>query len=522
MKTNKFIYFICLTIIGLIASCTDETVQPLIPEFSSDVKEIIVGENIIFKDESLGDPSKWNWYFEGGSPASSILFSPTVKYEVPGTYSVRLVVGRGNDSVVVNKENYVVVNYPSEIVVDFTVDKTIGTNEDQFSFTDKSVGYPSEWLWEFTSGEGIVETSTEQNPVLQFKPGIYSLTLTVKNPNVTSSKTITDYLIVIDKYSVSADIGSETRNTYAGGSIQFQDKSSGNATEWAWTFEGGTPSTSSEQNPIVFYSSPGKYKVTLNTSNEVNSSTIEKEQYIVVIPSEELVMYFPFDGSNKDAGPNQLDPEILNKGNSEINFKGDPRFTDNRADGRSAARFTSVDANNYAILSIPETDHLDFQTSDFTVSFWVKLPQISKNAAVFHHGSGPGARPDNENRQAWFRFQPSNQFVRFAVEQKGKSGNWAEYTQKRMDDDVWHHYVCVYKTEGTRKNSYMYIDGILATSSLGKDIKTIDKTPYLIGANYRYTNGVFSPENFLNGSIDDYILYKRALSEEEVIELYNY
>ncbi|WP_286880261.1 PKD domain-containing protein [Proteiniphilum sp. UBA7639] len=522
MKTIKSIFFICFVLIGFMAACTDEVDQPLIPEFSSDVKEIVVGENIVFKDESLGEPSKWNWYFEGGTPASSILFSPTVKYEVPGTYSVRLVVVRGNDSVVVNKEDYVVVDYPSEIITDFTVDKTIGTNEDQFSFTDISEGYPTEWFWEFITQEGVVVTSTEQNPSLNFEPGIYSVKLTVKNPNISSSKTVSDYLTIIDKYSVAADFGAVSRNTYAGGSIQFQDKTSGNAAEWEWTFEGGTPSSSTEQNPLITYSSPGKYKVTLKSSNAVNTSTIEKEQFTVVIPSENLVMYLPFDGSSHDAGPHQLNPEILNKGIAEIKFDANSRFTGKNAEGYSAAQFMSVDANNYAVLSIPETDYLDFQTADFTVAFWVKLPQISKNAAIFHHGSGPGARPDNENRQSWFRFQPSGQFARFCVEQKGKAGNWVEYTEKRMDDNLWHHYVCIYKEEGGKKNGYMYIDGVLEASSLGKDIKTIDKTPYVIGANYRFTNGLFAPENFLSGYIDDYILYKRALSEEEAIKLYTY
>jgi hypothetical protein len=68
----------------------------------------------------------------------------------------------------------------------------------------------------------------------------------------------------------------------------------------------------------------------------------------------------------------------------------------------------------------------------------------------------------------------------------------------------------------------MYIDGELKVSNTGKDIKTIDGTPYYIGCNYRYLNGNFNPENFLNGMLDDYILYNRALTDEEARALYTY
>lgn len=520
MKAIKSIFFICFAIIGLMVACTDDIKQPLSAEFSSDVVEIMIGEKVTFKDESLGKPTKWNWYFEGGTPASSILFSPTVTYDTPGTYAVRLVVGRGNDSVSVNKDAYIVVNHPSEITVDFFADKTTATNEDIIEFKDLSVGYPTEWLWEFTPEEGNIVTSTEQNPSLRFEPGIYDVKLTATNPNTSSSKTVSKYLTIIDKHSVAADFGAVTRNTFAGGNIKFQDKSSGNATEWLWTFEGGTPSTSTEQNPVVTYSSPGKYKVTLVSSNDVNASTMEKEDFVVVIPSEDLVMYFPFDGSAQDAGPNQLHPEILNKGNTEIKFDASSRFTGSNSEGRSAAQFMSADANNYAILSVPESDLLDFQESDFTVSFWAKVPTISRNTAVFHHGAAPGT--PNASRQSWFRFQPSGNFVVFCVEHTGRAGNWVEYKEKRMDDGEWHHYVCIYKTIDGQKTGYMYIDGVLVLTNENKPMKSIYKAPYYIGCNYRFTSGNFAPENFLNGFLDDYILYNRALTDQEAKDLYTY
>ncbi len=47
--------------------------------------------------------------------------------------------------------------------------------------------------------------------------------------------------------------------------INFTDPND-NTTEWLWTFAGGNPTTSTEQNPVITYSDPGDYQVTLNTS----------------------------------------------------------------------------------------------------------------------------------------------------------------------------------------------------------------------------------------------------------------
>ncbi len=70
-----------------------------------------------------------------------------------------------------------------------------------------------------------------------------------------------------------------------GGKINFIDKSSGNPSSWKWTFEGGFPSTSTEQNPTnISYSSPGSYKVSLTVSDGANSNTETKTNYIVVYP----------------------------------------------------------------------------------------------------------------------------------------------------------------------------------------------------------------------------------------------
>ena len=51
---------------------------------------------------------------------------------------------------------------------------------------------------------------------------------------------------------------------------------------WEWTFEGGNPATSTEQNPSVSYSEPGEYTVTLVAHNAYGEDTKTKTGYITV------------------------------------------------------------------------------------------------------------------------------------------------------------------------------------------------------------------------------------------------
>lgn len=65
--------------------------------------------------------------------------------------------------------------------------------------------------------------------------------------------------------------------------VQFNDLSSGPASSWSWTFQGGSPSTSTAQNPIVFYQNAGTYEVTLEVTNTAGNDTEVRSGYIQVV-----------------------------------------------------------------------------------------------------------------------------------------------------------------------------------------------------------------------------------------------
>ena len=70
--------------------------------------------------------------------------------------------------------------------------------------------------------------------------------------------------------------------------IQFTDQSfsSGTISGWNWSFTGGTPATSTSQNPTVMYTSPGSYSVSLTVTDANGVATLTKTTYIQITTAQ--------------------------------------------------------------------------------------------------------------------------------------------------------------------------------------------------------------------------------------------
>jgi len=86
--------------------------------------------------------------------------------------------------------------------------------------------------------------------------------------------------------SICAPIADFTANKNLlceGVSVTFTDFSyNGTATSWEWNFTGGTPATSTDQNPVVIYPATGTYNVTLKASNSFGDNIKTKTNFIHV------------------------------------------------------------------------------------------------------------------------------------------------------------------------------------------------------------------------------------------------
>ena len=79
-----------------------------------------------------------------------------------------------------------------------------------------------------------------------------------------------------------ADFTTDKITIYENGSASFTDLSTNAPTAWSWTFDGGTPSSSTLKNPVVNYKTSGKYDVTLVVTNANGNSTKIRTEYITV------------------------------------------------------------------------------------------------------------------------------------------------------------------------------------------------------------------------------------------------
>ncbi len=97
----------------------------------------------------------------------------------------------------------------------------------------------------------------------------------------------------VEDYTVNVNVGSGgnapvanfTSNVTTGNApltVNFMDSSTNNPTGWSWNFPGGSPSTSTVQNPTVVYNTPGTYTVTLTASNAAGGDVETKTGYITV------------------------------------------------------------------------------------------------------------------------------------------------------------------------------------------------------------------------------------------------
>ena len=224
---------------------------------------------VTFSDASTSNVDTWQWNFVGGIPATSTEANPTVTYQTPGSYDVVLYVFNEAGSDTIIQENAITVQPFPEADFNFEVDGTMA------SFSNLSL-FAEDYNWDF--GNGMM--STLENPEINFEEdGIYEVSLTISND--CGEETITKTITIVTP--PTAAFNSEETTGCVPFTIQFFNQSSNNTTSLKWTFEGGSPSTSTANNPIVTYNTPGSYTVALQALNSAGESTQTIEDYITIL-----------------------------------------------------------------------------------------------------------------------------------------------------------------------------------------------------------------------------------------------
>jgi gliding motility-associated-like protein len=199
-------------------------------------------------------------------------------------------------------------------IADFSASSTSGCATLAVTFTDKSINNPRFWSWDFGNGQ----LSSLQNPTVYYgTPGVYTITLVVRNNSGVNSITKTNYIAVFasPQISFTADrqiiclpttVQFTDNSTYTGGSIIGRE----------WDFGDGTP-LSNATNPNHTYTRTGFFNVSLKiiTNNGCNASTSSYRFIRVVpgittdftnLPTNNCIAPFNVFFKNQSAGPGNI------------------------------------------------------------------------------------------------------------------------------------------------------------------------------------------------------------------------
>ncbi|MFT6333659.1 MAG: PKD repeat protein [Saprospiraceae bacterium] len=249
------------------------------------LEDCTVGE-VIFTDNSTGSNLDYDWSFPGGIPSTSTLENPSVQYPDGGTFSATLTVTNANGTDFLTQNDIFTIN-PSPIVsYGNAIDGTIVSF---FNFTL----FADSYFWDFGDGQ----FSIESDPVHDYlDDGVYTVNLTATSICGDVSK---QEIIVVANPPV-ADFIADVDEGCAPLTVQFTSNASNNTDDFVWTFEGGSPSTSEEENPSVTFEDAGSWDVTLTVINETGEDILQVLEFITVIGQPESDFSYDINGNEVD------------------------------------------------------------------------------------------------------------------------------------------------------------------------------------------------------------------------------
>jgi hypothetical protein len=223
---------------------------------------------------------------------------------------------------------------------------------------------------------------------------------------------------------------------------------------------------------------------------------------------EDLLVYYEFDGDLTDTaqyhGDNRYDLTAVSGAN--IVFEGS-RFSNN-----TAAYFDA--SNGYAYNnSLNDANEADlFSSGDFTVSLWFYADEDMKQFSSLMSSRYVPDSGDDGGIQSWQLDANKDEGLRWRSQagdvESGKGDRVHTSTENPYPANQWSHAAFVKRADGT---ALIYMNGVLEATS--RESQPTPMYALKIGTNRR-------EEHPWKGYIDEFKIYKRALTAQEVNNLY--
>lgn len=181
------------------------------------------------------------------------------------------------------------------IFSEFVADRTTTGRDSTVKFSDITPVAGNSYLWTFEGGNPLV--STVPNPdVTWSQNGAWDVTLVVTNEWGTDTIVKKDYIHIQDPVvKPVADFIYDRDTIYTGDTVRFSQQCSDNTVTYKWTFQQGTPASSTDPDPVVRYTKVGSFLVSLTAANIAGTSTKIKQKAVTVLPRTKPVALFTAD-----------------------------------------------------------------------------------------------------------------------------------------------------------------------------------------------------------------------------------
>jgi len=306
----------------------------------------------------------------------------------------------------------------------------------------------------------------------------------------------------------TANFSSDTQNVFIGNSINFTDSSSGSPMSWEWIFEGGSPETSTDQNPAIVYNTLGTYKVTLMATNLGGTDTKEEVNYITVTNntgSGTLQGHYNFQEN--------LNDESSYVRNLTIVGAFSPTYIDDKDSNPISAYQTPGIPGKHLINSYMGIG----ANGERTVTAWIKTTNVGTRKTIVSWGQNSSGKMFN------VMIQDGN------IRVEGGSSNTQndDSSVARLDGNTWRHIAVTYDpSDGDKmKDVKLYIDGVYYSNqpdsgdSYNSEV-TIINTDNAINK-VQIGNASYNSGYYWQGALDDVRIYSEALTPAEIITVMN-
>jgi hypothetical protein len=212
------------------------------------------------------------------------------------------------------------------------------------------------------------------------------------------------------------------------------------------------------------------------------------------VPINGLVGWWPFNGNANDES-----------GNGNNGIASDALITTDRF-GSSNSAF-----QNGQLTPLISVSNLTINSSSYTCSYWIKyssLPISTSISDVSHEWLNGGT---------FATFRQTNATLSFAAGGSNGIANQVMLNTPNSIDTIGWHHILILRTNQIMKT---YIDGVnVATDSLVQNGSLIASKTLYLGGDPQNTNQ--NPLAKFNGKIDDVGIWNRALTQQEIIDMYN-